>query len=163
MASWKARRLHVSRFVIAPHALISRRALRIVAALTVVTVVTAGYAVSLTDHTEFANIWDGIWWASSTVTTVGYGDYVPATTAGRLIAIVLMFTGIALVSILTASIATALLAEEVGDEERKIDRDLETITSALVRIEARLAQLEVPPERPRLPPQSSTPGPAADS
>lgn len=142
------RRLHVSRLVIAPHALISRRALKIVAALTLFTVVAAGYAVSLTDDTEFASIWDGIWWASSTVTTVGYGDYVPATTAGRLIAIALMFTGIGLVSILTASIATALLAEEVGGEERKIDRDLETITSTLVRIETRLAQLEAPREHP---------------
>jgi len=145
----------VSRLVIAPHALISRRALKPVAAITLFTVITAGYAVSLTDDTEFSSPWDGIWWASSTVTTVGYGDYVPASTPGRLIAIALMFTGIGLVSILTASIASALLTEEVGDEERKIDRDLETITSALTRIETRLAQLETPRQPPPPPPEAT--------
>lgn len=150
----------MSRLIIAPHALISRRALKIVAALTFFTVVAAGYAVSITDDTEFASAWDGIWWASSTVTTVGYGDYVPATTPGRLIAIALMFTGIGLVSILTASIASALLAEEVGDEERKIDRDLATITTMLARIETRLAQLEAPREHTPLSPRASPVRPA---
>ena len=128
--------------VLSDRALVSRRALRIVATLTVVVVVLAGGTVTLTDAGEFASIWDGLWWASATVTTVGYGDIVPHTLSGRLIAIAPMFTGIGLVSILTASIASALLAEDVGDEERHIDRQLAAIADALVTIEQRLAAIE---------------------
>lgn len=48
---------------------------------------------------------DGIWWAISTVTTVGYGDVFPTTTEGKLIAVMLMVMGISLVGVITASVA----------------------------------------------------------
>ena len=48
---------------------------------------------------------DGIWWALTTVTTVGYGDRFPITTEGRIIAFFLMLTGVALVGVITASVA----------------------------------------------------------
>ena len=48
---------------------------------------------------------DGIWWAATTVTTVGYGDKSPVTPAGRLVALVWMFSGVAMVSILTGHMA----------------------------------------------------------
>lgn len=48
---------------------------------------------------------DGLWWAVTTVTTVGYGDAFPITTEGRLLAIVLMLTGISLMGVITASVA----------------------------------------------------------
>ena len=48
---------------------------------------------------------DGLWWALSTVTTVGYGDYFPTTTEGKFIAIMLMVMGISLVGVITASVA----------------------------------------------------------
>ncbi len=48
---------------------------------------------------------DGIWWALTTVTTVGYGDRFPVTTEGRVIAFFLMLTGVALVGVITASVA----------------------------------------------------------
>jgi voltage-gated potassium channel len=52
---------------------------------------------------------DALWWACTTVTTVGYGDHFPVTTTGRLIAVALMVVGIAVVSSLTAVIATWLI------------------------------------------------------
>jgi len=52
---------------------------------------------------------DALWWAVTTVTTVGYGDHYPVTTTGRLVAVGLMLTGIALLGIVTASLATWLL------------------------------------------------------
>ena len=48
---------------------------------------------------------DGLWWAVTTVTTVGYGDRFPTTTEGRLLAVLLMITGISLVGVITASVA----------------------------------------------------------
>ncbi len=48
---------------------------------------------------------DGLWWTVTTVTTVGYGDRYPTTTEGRLLAVLLMITGISLVGVITASVA----------------------------------------------------------
>lgn len=53
---------------------------------------------------------DAVWWASSTVTTVGYGDVFPVTTPGRFIAIGLMVVGIALVGAVTASVAAWMVS-----------------------------------------------------
>lgn len=54
---------------------------------------------------------DGVWWALVTVTTIGYGDIYPVTTAGRAIAVVLMVVGIGTVSLFTGMIAAGLLRD----------------------------------------------------
>jgi voltage-gated potassium channel len=61
---------------------------------------------------------DALWWAVSTITTVGYGDTFPVTPAGRGIAAFLMVTGIALFGMLTANITTFFVerANQAGDE-----------------------------------------------
>jgi voltage-gated potassium channel len=48
--------------------------------------------------------WDGVWWAVTTVSTVGYGDITPTTDGGRAIAITVMLVGIGFVAILTAAV-----------------------------------------------------------
>ena len=53
---------------------------------------------------------DAIWWAFVTITTIGYGDYYPVTLEGRAIAVVLMLSGLALVSIITISIGSWFLS-----------------------------------------------------
>lgn len=58
---------------------------------------------------------DGLWWAVTTVTTVGYGDTYPTTAAGRGIGVALMLIGIGLFGVLTANLA-ALLIDEKDDE-----------------------------------------------
>lgn len=68
---------------------------------------------------------DALWWASTTVTTVGYGDRFPVTLEGRLVAVVLMLVGIGLVGAVTAAVATWILgrvAEEKAAEEREAHR-----------------------------------------
>ena len=55
---------------------------------------------------------DALWWAFVTVTTVGYGDHYPVTVAGRVLAAVLMITGIAIFGTFTAYVASALRAPE---------------------------------------------------
>ncbi|MGG5259684.1 potassium channel family protein [Phycicoccus avicenniae] len=54
---------------------------------------------------------DALWWASTTVTTVGYGDRYPVTTEGRFVAVALMIVGIAVVGAVTASIATWMVGQ----------------------------------------------------
>jgi len=51
------------------------------------------------------NFEDGLWWAFTTITTVGYGDRYPTTSEGRVLAIALMIMGISLVGVITASVA----------------------------------------------------------
>ena len=51
-----------------------------------------------------------MWWAITTATTVGYGDYAPVTSGGRVVAIFLMFTGIALYGLLAATLSQLLWA-----------------------------------------------------
>lgn len=58
---------------------------------------------------------DGLWWAVTTVTTVGYGDRYPTTIEGRFLAVLLMILGISLVGVLTASIAVWFV--KMGQEE----------------------------------------------
>lgn len=58
------------------------------------------------DGSNIKNFGDGLWWAVTTVTTVGYGDRFPTTTEGRLLAVLLMITGISLVGVITASAAS---------------------------------------------------------
>ena len=57
------------------------------------------------------------WWAIVTMTTVGYGDLSPTTPEGRLFAVFIMFAGIALVSLLTASISSIYVAKRIREDK----------------------------------------------
>lgn len=70
---------------------------------------------------------DALWWAIVTTTTVGYGDVSPVTTAGRLIATGLMFTGIGVIGVFTATIASFFFEQDTGSELGRIERRLERL------------------------------------
>lgn len=55
------------------------------------------------------------WWAIVTMTTVGYGDFSPETPEGRIFAVLIMFAGITLVSLLTASISSIFVAQKIRE------------------------------------------------
>lgn len=94
------------------------------------------------DHNdEINNFGDALWWSFTTVTTVGYGDTVPRTVVGRLIAVALMVAGVSLLAVVTATLAswivervaeedtasqaaTAAQIEELRDEVRKLTESL---------------------------------------
>lgn len=59
----------------------------------------------MVEGSNIKNFGDGLWWAMTTVTTVGYGDKFPVTTEGRILAVALMIMGISLVGVITASVA----------------------------------------------------------
>jgi voltage-gated potassium channel len=63
---------------------------------------------------------DGLWLAFTTAATVGYGDIVPSTHASRMFAVVVVLLGLAVLSLVTASVAAMF----VETEERQIERDL---------------------------------------
>jgi len=107
--------------------------LRIAAILTLALVVIAGAAQWVVND-EVKTLWDGVWWAVVTATTVGYGD-VPVTTAeGRIIGIIVMAMGIAFVSLLTAAIAARFIRTDEGGTDE--------LREALSRIEADLAEIK---------------------
>jgi voltage-gated potassium channel len=87
---------------------------------------------------------DGIWWAWVTVTTVGYGDIVPSSTAGRLFAGVLMLLGIAIFSLLTASFSTFFLAqaeEKISVQESENAEGLQQLQRQVQVLEDKIDQL----------------------
>ena len=89
---------------------------------------------------------DAAWWAIVTITTVGYGDLSPVTATGRLIAVGLMIGGIALLGIVTATLASWLV-DKVSAEDTKT----QTLTAEhieLLRDEIKALRLEIADPRP---------------
>ncbi len=72
--------------------------------------------------------WDGIWWAWVTVTTVGYGDIVPTTHAGKLFGALLILMGVALFSLMTANFSSFFIGRDVSRVEAELEEDMEKVT-----------------------------------
>ena len=86
-----------------------------------------------------------MWWSVQTVTTVGYGDVVPEHVAGRLIGAALMLQGIALLTVITASVTATLI--EQARRRREDEPDL--VMAKLESIESRLERIEQGVSRPQ--------------
>jgi len=70
------------------------------------------------DGSNIKNFGDGLWWAITTVTTVGYGDRFPTTTEGRFLAVGLMIMGISLMGVITASVASWFVKMGQGESTK---------------------------------------------
>ena len=79
---------------------------------------------------------DALWWAVTTVTTVGYGDTFPVTAAGRGIAAFLMLAGIALFGVLTANVAAFFIEQEQRPDQ--VAERLDEVLRRLDELEKRL-------------------------
>jgi voltage-gated potassium channel len=116
-------------------------AAKLVSATTVLVVFVGGVAVlDVERNAPGANITtpaDGFWWALTTMTTVGYGDRFPVTTAGRLIATALMVIGIGLLGILTAAIAAWFIREV----NKSAEDNLEPVEDRITTLEAKIDEL----------------------
>ena len=122
--------------------LTARRAGRAVAVVTIIVTVLSGVAIWLVDRDEFPNVWLGLWWAVQTVTTVGYGDVTPTSTGGRVIAAVIMVSGIGFLTVVTATISATFIESArrrlQGESEGKVHERLDGIAERLERIERAL-------------------------
>jgi voltage-gated potassium channel len=117
--------------------LTARRAARVIAVSTLLLTVAGGVAAWLIDRQDFDTLGDAMWWSVQTVTTVGYGDVVPEHVGGRLIGGALMLQGIALLTVITASV-TATLIEQARQRRQAPD----AIVAKLEQIESRLEAIE---------------------
>lgn len=69
------------------------------------------------EDAQITNLIDAFWWASATVTTVGYGDVVPVTEVGRLIGIALMFVGISIIGTFISALGARLIGSRLKKHE----------------------------------------------
>jgi voltage-gated potassium channel len=86
-----------------------RLAAAVIAVLWLIAIVVFGLIEHVVDGSTFDDVWDGMWWATQTVTTVGYGDVVPASTAGRLVGALLMIGGLSLFAVVTGTITSSFV------------------------------------------------------
>jgi voltage-gated potassium channel len=118
-------------------------------AIVALAVITCGVLGFHFEHThKGANILDprdGMWWAVTTISTVGYGDMYPITWPGRFIAIVLMVVGIAFTGIISAALVSVFLRKtemEVHDEDQKFEERVQrAVRNELAPLQAQLQSL----------------------
>ena len=125
-----------------------RVAVGLIASFWAVGVVVFGIVEKLIDPKTFDTVWLAMWWGVQTVTTVGYGDVVPGSVAGKIVASLLMFGGLSLFAVVTGAITSAFVAQaqqRLGHEDPVINR-LDEMGAQLDSISAELARLKEKPE-----------------
>jgi voltage-gated potassium channel len=114
------------------------------------------YLLEFGKNDSITSLLDSVWWAVSTVTTVGYGDVSPITPAGRIVGIFTMIVGTALFWSYTALFAEALVTQDISDIEtelRSVSRrlkqfgldettDTDDLKRAIATLQAQLASSE---------------------
>ena len=110
-----------------------------IAFATLAVTIAAGFVIRLLDPDDFDSVWLGLWWAVQTVTTVGYGDVVPHDASGRIVGAVLMLSGIAFLTVITATVTAALIETLRRRYEEPADARME---AKLDEVNARLERLE---------------------
>jgi len=106
-----------------------------------VLVIFSSIAVLVFEDEKESNIrtpFDAVWWAVSTMTTVGYGDKVPVTMEGKIVAMILMVTGVALFGVLTGLFARLFVQPEL----KKEDADIAALAQEIRLLRERLERME---------------------
>ena len=118
-----------------------RKALGLIVGVATLLAVAAAVLERLIDP-AFDTYPQALWFAVTTVSTVGYGDYVPESGMGRIVASVLMLTGLGLIPLITSVVVSILVAQRSREAREEELRDLRQILDRLDTIDRRLAVLE---------------------
>lgn len=128
-----------------------QRGTKLMVAAVLACLVTGAGGVFLAERKEpeanIQNFADALWWAATTMTTVGYGDFYPTTAEGRGIAVALMLFGIASLTALTATIAAMLVREHTADDQASTT----SLAAEILELRAELERLRGALERERRP------------
>jgi voltage-gated potassium channel len=109
------------------------RAVSTVLVIAIVLVLIAGALERIVEPDTFTSLGLAYWWAVTTVTTVGYGDVVPEDPPGRIVAAMLMLTGLALIPTLTSVIVSTLISKQRREEQERLEQMLKRIEERLER------------------------------
>jgi voltage-gated potassium channel len=124
------RRGHLSRFLLAATVLVLNGA--------AIVYLLERHAPGSSIHT----LGESLWWSVTTVTTVGYGDYVPVTTAGRVTACVIMGIGLLTLAVVTAQVASSFVSQEPRQPQGGPSAQAATPGTTLADLDQRLARIE---------------------
>lgn len=120
-------------------------------AIGAVVVLLAGGGFAAFESQQVSSYGEGVWWALSLMSTVGFVGEAPESTAGRLVSSILMISGFALMALVTASIASLFVrGEELPDEAEEREFEvralalLDHLVQRLERVETRLDDLASP-------------------
>lgn len=93
---------------------------------------------------HITNFGDAVWWAFVTISTVGYGDLTPVTVTGRFVAVGLMIAGVAMLGVVTATLASWLVSRvavaEENDESAGLSAQLAELTDEVRSLREALAE-----------------------
>jgi voltage-gated potassium channel len=122
-------------------AVASGRIIPYLAGVTALITLAAAVVVRVFAHGEFETFGESVWWAAQTITTVGYGDVIPETAFSKTVAVVVMFFGIATVSLITAVVTSAVMTSTQRRLAAEVEHE-DAHREVLERIEQRLESLE---------------------
>ena len=117
-----------------------------VATISLIMVIFSSIAILNLENTADANIKtpsDALWWAFATITTVGYGDRFPVTHEGRLVAAILMTTGVGLFGTFTAYVASLFMEAENQKDEDELQAVVKEVQLLKMQIETLIEQHRV--------------------
>jgi voltage-gated potassium channel len=114
-----------------------RKALGLIIALAAMLAAGAAVLEWLIDP-AFDNLGQALWFSITTVSTVGYGDYVPESDGGRFVASALMLAGVSLIPLITSIVVSIMVAQRTREERESDLRQLDTILERLESIDRKL-------------------------
>ena len=119
-----------------------RKAVGLIVAVATVLAISAAVLERLLEPKVFDTFPHALWFTITTVTTVGYGDYVPESGAGRLVASALMLTGLGLIPLITSVVVSILVSQRSREAREQEMHDLRLILERLDGLDRRLETLE---------------------
>jgi voltage-gated potassium channel len=117
-----------------------RKSIGVIVSVAALLATTAAVLERLIDP-AFNTFGQALWFAITTVSTVGYGDYIPESAAGRVVAAALMLTGIGLIPLITSVVVATLVAQRSREAREEELRDLTLLLERLEVLDGKVERL----------------------